>query len=321
VLVFGNCWQANPNVTFTSALSVRIHGTVDFLSFVSAATLPFFLTLTVCHVLLCLWYRRLMSQNTESRIMIEQWIFYTLILAAVAVSLQSLLYTAQTISSVKKWLYLQVCAQFALSMAHAVSRCLYLLLAMGVGVTTPRVNSTRTTFAIACLLGIYLFCETVDSLSNIYGFNAPFYNLAATLEAYLGMILWVWIPVEVRKTIRYLEFRNESHKVERYHQIFMIYLLAAVLTLLQYAVLLFDLQYNAGRDYSFMDLTETGDAIYLVILACMCWLWRPNPSQQMYSYQLLDETGEFPTHNLSLELSEDVFQDEIDEDHTGKTTL
>ena len=305
-VVLSNCGQVLYNTTIT-ATSVRIYGAVTFMSFVSANILPLYLGLSACHAYLCYWYRQLMAQNAESHIPVEDWIFYTLALAASATGLHTLLYTAESFSE-KDWLGLMVVTQFTLSMSHAVSRCLYLLLAMGVGVITPTVKSNCIRAAIAILLSIFLFSNTVQDLYNLLGSNTPFLLAALNLQLCVGLILWIWIPLEIRKTMRYLEFRNEAHKVERYEWIWKSYLLATGLTFLQYAVFILDVTFNAGRDFNFMNMNACGDVIYLAILACLAYLWRPNPSQLIYSYQLLDDEGEFPAPtNLSLELSEGVF--------------
>ena len=305
VLVFGNCHQDASNTTLPATF--HIHGTVTFLSFVSTITLPLYLGLTLCHVWLCLWYRHLMTKHSESRIPVEDWIFYTLAFSAVAISVHTVQYTAQAFSD-NDWLGLRVISQSTKAMSHAVSRCLYLLLAMGVGVTTPTVNSNCIRVVIGLLLGIFLFIDIIDDLYDIIGpEKTPFLETVINLQVYLGLILWIWIPVEIRRTIRYLNFRNETHKVERYEWIWKIFLLATALTVLQYSLLIFDATHNAGRGFNYMNLIELSDMIYLIILTCIAYLWQPNPSQLMYSYQLLDDTGEFPTHNLSLELSEEGF--------------
>ena len=306
VVVLANCGKVLYN-SATTATSVRIYGAVTFMSFVSANILPLYLGLTACHTYLCYWYRRLMMQNAESHIPVEDWIVYTLALAALATGFHTLLYTAECFSE-KEWLGLVVVTQFSLSMSRALSRCLYLLLAMGVGVITPTVKSNCIRAVIAILLSIYLFSNTIEDLYNLLGSNTPFVLAALNLQACVGFILWIWIPLEIRKTMLYLKFRNETHKVERYEWIWKSYLLATGLTILQYTVFILDVNFNAGRDFNFMNMNACGDVIYLAILAYLAYLWRPNPSQLMYSYQLLDDEGEFPApSNLSLELSEGVF--------------
>jgi len=317
VLVFANCWQeGNLNTTqIMPKLSVRIHGSVDFVSEISPRTIPLYLLLTICHACLPVWYRRLMLQHAATRIVVEDWIFTVLILAAIAVMVQTLLYTLQAFT-MQGWLvYLSVVVQFLSATARAVSRCLYLVLAMGMGVitTTPTLRTVTSDWKMICivvLLGLCLWCQMVDSLGKIRGYYSTSMTIALTLKEWLYGLLWIWIPCEICRTLRHLEYQKEEpHKVERYRYIWKIFLLAVGLTVAQYGVLYIDVTWNGARDFTFADLQEIGDCIYVILLTSIAYLWRPNPSQSTYAYQLLEEdTGELsPTnnngHTLSLELS------------------
>ena len=83
VLGFSDC--DDPNIG-----SVRIHGKVIWVSYVSGITVPLYLVLACFHVLLAIWYKRLININIESRIQLKVWILYTIVLAAGAVSLETL---------------------------------------------------------------------------------------------------------------------------------------------------------------------------------------------------------------------------------------
>ncbi|CAB9516145.1 Transmembrane protein 87A [Seminavis robusta] len=310
-LVFGNCATEDINVTAinsessmfpTSVAAVKISGNIEFVSFVSASTLPIYFALTAAHVILTLWYRRLMSQHADTRIRVEEWIFMALALSSVSITIRTVLYTCEAFGD-DPYLVLQLVAASAKSIAHGVSRCVYLLVAMGIGVTSE--HATQSAFAyISLWLGLYIPSKLIVDVAIIYESESIFLGLALNLFFTLNLLFMIWIPMSIRTTIALLRASNEPLKLQRYQWIWQIYLLAVCLAVAQIFVILF----TPTTMEIIMTQEEQNDAIYLLILGMIAYLWRPNPSQQLYAYAMLGTDGEMPA-SMDLELTTTQYDD------------
>merc|ERR1740139_497956 len=106
--------------------------------------------------------------------------------------------------------------------------------------------------------------------------------------------------------------KHEEHaKLVRYKWFMAIYFLTATLSFFESMLYRIDRE-NGGQRFNRSTMREANDLIYLVPLACVAVLWRPNPNQQMYSYVLLEDDKEDEINDI--ELTEKVDDGNIEED-------
>merc|ERR1711933_383912 len=100
-----------------------------------------YLIITVLTAGLAVWYQKLMTVHVESRIQIEEWILLTLRLATASQGLKTLLVLSEVYID-HEVLGLELLSDVVGSIAAGVSRWLYLVLAMGLGVIKSELSKT-----------------------------------------------------------------------------------------------------------------------------------------------------------------------------------
>jgi len=288
--VFGNC---QPTTT------LRIQGTVTWTSNVTAGMLPIYTLITVFYAGLCLWYGQLMRKHKESRINIEHWIFSTVALATLNATLETLNFTTEVYGTNEN-MFLKITSLLVSLTRHSVTRCLYLVLSLGLGVATASL-SRIITFLIAVFLAtdlILLWAMHIAYYMNIH-IDIP-YSLQLVIA--MECIFTFWIPIALCHTMYQLHKNEEHAKLIRYKWFMAIYFLTATLSFLE------SIFYRFNRS----TMREANDLITLVPLVCVAVLWRPNPNQQMYSYVLLEDDKEDEFNDV--ELTETFDDRSIEED-------
>lgn len=295
-LVFGNC-QSSSDVGAT----LHVRGKVTWSSFAVSDMLPFYVVMTLFHVGLCLWYGTLMRKNKETRIQVEKWIMFTIALAALTAVFETLKLVTETYLS-NEIMFIKITSLLLSLTRHSVTRCLYLVLSLGLGVATKSLSKVIT-FLIAVFVAVDLFLLWSMHMAfymNIH-LQIPFSrNLVRIME----YIFTFWIPIALCRTMYYLRLYEENLKLIRYKWFLGIYFLTATLSFLE------RFAWGPGRFRS-SAFREANDIIYLVPLACVAILWKPNPNQQSYSYELLDDDEEDACNDL--ELTENVDEGNIKE--------
>jgi len=289
-LVFGNC---QPKTT------MRISGTVTWTSDVTVGMLPIYTLMTVFYAGLCLWYGQLMNKNKNSRINIENWIVFTVVLATLNATFETVNFTAELYGT-KEIMFFKMTSLLLALTRHSVTRCLYLVLSLGLGVATASL-SRIITFLVAVFLTtdlILLWAMHIAYFMNIR-IDIP-YSLQLVIA--MELIFTFWIPIALLHTMYKLHKNEEHAKLIRYKWFMAIYFLTATLSFVE------SMLYGEGR-FNRSTLREANDLITLVPLVCVAVLWRPNPNQQMYSYVLLEDDKED-----DLELTETVDDGIVEED-------
>jgi len=284
VLVFGYCDDIIEDRE--KAPSVHVKGTLIWVSYVSGGTVVLYAMLTAVTVALSLWYHKLMTIHVSSRIKIEEWILKVLCLCSASMGLQTILIATEVYLE-NEIVFLEFIADVSSSVAAAASRCLYLVLALGLGVITSNLSKVTESVLSVCLgsyvLG-YLAINAMD-FTDRGSIIAMFENVVLVLD----VVFLVWIPCALCATMRYLNRNGEETKLVRYRWILKIYFLMIFLSMVQIFLFFWDMIKNAGRNYDLESVREGNQVIHLVVLACIAILWKPNPSQQQYSYILLED--------------------------------
>lgn len=286
ILVFGYCDDVIDNIKETKAPPVRIKGPLIGVSYVSGNTLPLYAVLAILVTALTVWYRRLMTEHIDSRIQVEEWIFKTLSLSAVAQVLEMILIATEVYSN-NEPIALEFFSDALGSVASAASRCLYLVLALGLGVVTSQLSKTTHFMLGTCLGGYVLGLCVIDAMDVVE--RGSFIAFVEQIVFVMDVVFLVWIPCALCKTMKFLNHNGEELKLVRYRWILRIYGLAILMSIVQIFGFFFDMIRNGGRNYDLESVREGNEVIHVVVLVCIAYLWKPNPSQQQYAYVLLEE--------------------------------
>jgi len=304
-LVFGNC---QPSADDGATTTLRLQGEVTWKSYVTPGMLPIYTLMTVFYVALCLWYGQLMKKNKESRINVENWVFFTVVLATLNATLETVNFTTELYGS-NEIMFFKITSLLVALARHSVTRCLYLVLSLGLGVATASLSRITT-----CLVGIFLATDLI----LLWAMHLAFYmNIhidvpySSQLVRAMEYIFSFWIPIALCYTMYQLKKHEEHAKLVRYKWFMAIYFLTATLSFFESMLYRIDRE-NGGQRFNRSTMREANDLIYLVPLACVAVLWRPNPNQQMYSYVLLEDDKEDEINDI--ELTEKVDDGNIEED-------
>jgi len=284
VIVFGYCDDAIDDLQ-VKAPAVRITGSVIWVSYVSGNTIPLYAVLALLATGLAVWYQRLMTKHIESRIRVEEWILRTLGLSAAALGLETIRIATEVYSDNEPFV-LEFISDVTGSVASAASRCLYLVLALGLGVVTSRLSKRTNVLLGICLGGYVLGLSVIDAMDLVE--RGPFIAIIENIVFVMDVIFLVWIPCALCATMGYLKRNGEGLKLVRYRWILRIFWLAIFLSVAQIGGFFFDMIQTGGRNYDLETVRDGNEVIHLVVLFCIANLWRPNPSQQQYSYVLLE---------------------------------
>lgn len=297
-LVFANC--------NTNQSPVTIKGDVIWMSYVASNRLPLSVVLMMAHMALACWFRFLMVQNQNSRIKMEEWIFGTLLLAVAAATFSTVLMTVEVVYDHQVSI-LMLMAELVNACKHIASRCLYVTVALGLGVVTASLEKT-TKSAIIAVGASWLAASSLNAATEImdpYNDKNFVTSLTGKLVTLLNFVFFIWIPIALMLgTIKGLKAVGDQElKLNRYRIMMRIYILAVILTFLLWVLFFWDMISDGGREFDLTSVVVGNELIYFVVLACIAVLWRPNPDAQNYSYVLLMEEDDEGNGNFDLEMT------------------
>ena len=308
VFVMANCGTSTPEVL--------IQGDLVWMSYTSLSSIPTKLVLAILHLGLVFWYRYKMAQNKPTRIQVEVWISGVLALAAFS-AVVSLVYVSLEATLSREVLSLRVLSDFATKTTYVVSRCLYVAIALGLGVTKVRL-SIFAQFAIVALgLAVLFSKETADVMGDIsfarrdnnFGddFNQNRHEFLK-LQFKLNNLFIFWIPLALLWTMREMRtMQVEPQKLQRHKWLLCLYCFSWIVTTVMVGMYIL-MRYgpkSRGRHGSMISLVlgntydknmvdEIYNFGYWITLLCMAILWKPSPEAPMYGYVLLSEDGDHP---------------------------
>jgi len=313
-IVFGNCDSLQGQYEM-----VLVQGTVIWLSYIAGNSLPLVLVLGIAHLSLMLWFRRLMQTNESTRIRIEEWIYATTVLAFVSTVLLAIRYAVES-SSDREMYGVRFLSDIADAVKGVVSRCLYVMMALGWGVTKPSLRlSTRIT--IQTIGGVWIIARTFDDFyAKLYFTPLEPPAIMTSIMLYIpplaNFFIFFWIPVALCRTMSELAANQEHRKLQRFRWMLRIFFLAIVLTILEIFLFFWDMIKDGGREYDAMSIVEGNNIIYFLILLCIAMLWRPNPEAPEYGYVLLgedEEDNDLHFNNNDMELVERDESNDLEE--------
>jgi len=155
-----------------------------------------------------------------------------------------------------------------------------------------------------------------DDLSN---YSKPV-QVAINLLSIVDFIIWFWILMGLNMTIKYLEDNQQERKLQRYKWLLNIMIIAVVMNML--AVLFLTMEIADGLNVNITLWPATTEAGFFLVVACVAYLWRPNPNAREYAY-VEELNSDESVYELELtEESPTVLQDEqANEDAIGAREL
>jgi len=321
VMVIGNCNVPPPNSAFIEP-RLTVDGGLLWISnigFFADASMLFPLFMAVAHFGVLFWYRRRMNENRDSRIQIEIWIYNILLLAFVSTFLDFSYLTAEIVfAPEREHLLLRMMTDFTNKAAHIGSRCLYVVLAHGLGCIKTQLS--KLTQVSLLLLGLLIFVtkEAAEGMGDLAflrrdnawksDFNQERHELLK-LSFRLNWIFLFWIPLALLRTMRYLRLTEDQHphKLQRYRWMLGIFFGSILTVLAMSALWMFTGGFrrthttttDSSKKSSFFTMDtfdRVNHIIYWMVLTSIAVLWKPTPEAPMYGYLRLTD-DEVENHN------------------------
>lgn len=336
VVVMANCNRLGRPVQVKGNMVWKsVHG---YLPGQLLGIMRFFIFLTLVYLTLTLWYGISMVVNRESRIPIEKWVFFTILLGLIEMSFQSLDFMVWNATGFHhNWLaYMYIITG---SLKQGISRCLAVMIGLGWGVIRDSLGSTMQTIvilgtvytALSVLVDLLVVFAIQDLQTLSESQEDSLFNVASVLTfvlAILDVVFFMWMLDALNSTMEYLENMNQTRKLKRYLQLRMLFLftmLAAVFWAVFSIVDTYDAKGILLEENEWV-IEAFKATIYVGALTGVAWLWRPHPNAKEYAYVMeLPAMGADGDNDLELSGSVPSALDDDEEDEynssKGKTTL
>jgi len=257
----------------------------DFEKFFSE-NVPFYLIMALLYTVLGGWYRYLMTQNQESRITLEEWIFALIMIGWGEVLFRFAQYAALKENDSFSTGFLTIGAILG-GLKHGMSRCLLLLLALGWGVVHASVDPNKRAIVLSMTI-VYIALKTIaDILINMSDGDTSvggLISLCVWFTWLIDLFFFVWIPIALLQTMKHLKSTNQSRKLERYRSLLRILGLAILLTMTLVALIIADFVYDGGIEISLLNITQGNEVNFFLILTFIAIVWKPNPMARDFVY-------------------------------------
>jgi len=283
-----NCNFTSVSYGESNALSVT--GGLIWNSYIAKNTFSYSMLILLSHLALLCWFRYRMNLHKSYRIRVENWILCVLSFAFADAFFDLLLDLVEA-SAEREIVWLRSIADLVNGAAHVISRCLYVVVALGLGVNkTSLQNQTQGMIAV---LALVIFMTKIASeemgIAHLlkrqkYGNDEEAMN---QIGFYLNLVFFIWIPVAMNRTMKTLQSNKEFHKINRYEWMFKIYFLTIILTIIMIVFFFVDMIQTGGQKFDLTSIDEGNRLIYIVILTCISVLWQPNPQAPEFGYALL----------------------------------
>lgn len=290
IMVSGNAWWKSKHGYLPGELFQFMH---------------FYTFLWIGYIILYVWFAWLMKQNEASRIDIEKWIFMTITLGVVELTVRSIDYHTWNWAGVRS----DVLTYFGIilgNMKHGISRSLIVMVSMGWGVIRDSLGSTMKKIVILSVvyfamcsardLTILYAVEDMQTLS--YDQEVNLFDMATILTfvvSAIDVIFIMWILDALNGTMQYLENMSQTRKLDRYLKLRMIFLFAILFATIWAVFSMVDTYDEDGivREEHEWVVEAAGEFNYFCVLVGVACLWKPNPSAKEYAYVMeLSATGE-----------------------------
>jgi len=308
-LMIANCNMTATTATSETLQTLTVEGEFVWLSYLAAASVGSALLWTCIHMGLLIWYRYQMILNKTNRIQVESWILYVLLLSSLdalfTLGYQVLeVYFSSTSSNgnIHEFIFWREVSDIITTTARIVSRCLYVIISLGLGV----VKTKLSTCTKVCLIGfggaIWIVQLTADSIGDVsfvqqdedfFSQQNQVRESMNQMSFYFNMVFMIWIPCALQQTMKSIrrlpDEMGMEQKLQRYRWLWSIYFLSLGCTFLMVLAFFVDMVNTGGKNFDLSSFDDGNQIIYIIVLACMTILWKPNPMAPMYGYVLLQD--------------------------------
>ncbi|GKY93988.1 hypothetical protein MPSEU_000365600 [Mayamaea pseudoterrestris] len=314
VILFANCDEEGRDIMVTGkAIWKSRHGNLPGELF---QFMHFYTLLLAGYLALIMWYAFLMKQNESSRIDIENFVFITILLGLIEVTVRGVDYhTWNWVGERKEYLtYLGIILG---SMKHGSARALLVMVALGWGVirdslgtATKKIISLAVVYVgVVASRGLVILFAVQDMQTLSFQTEVKLFDAATILTfvvAAIDIIFVIWILVALDGTMQYLEGMRQSRKLARYLKLRMIFLFGVLFSTFMAVFSLVDAYNEDGivREEHEWIVEAAAELKFFVVLSGIAFLWKPNPSAKEYAFAMeLPLSGEGDTE---LEMTDTV---------------
>ena len=330
VVVFANCNEEGREVLVSGNAYWRSkHGYLPGELF---QFMHFYTFLWAAYMILFLWYACLMKRNEASRIDIEKYIFATILLGLIEVTIRGFDY------HVWNWLgyrkdSLSYIGIILGSMKLGISWALIVMVSLGWGVIRDSLGSTMRNIivlssiyvAVACACELVIVFAVQDMQTLSFDTEVELFD-AATILLYIvtaiDIIFIIWILDALNGTMQYLENMSQTRKLERFLKLRTLLLFAILFAVFMAVFNLVDTYDEDGivREEDEWFAEAAAELNYFFVLCGVAYLWKPNPAAKEYAYVM--ELPSSEEGGTELELSDAVpsaMSDDEDDPASGYT--
>jgi len=330
VLVVANCNDDGRDVTITGDYVWKsVHG---FLPGNLFGEMYFFGFLTISYLILAGWYGVKMKMHEDSYIPIQRWIMGTILMGLLETFFRSGDYWVWNEDGSRFWFALYTGVLIGV-LKHGLSRCLILMMSLGWGVVRDQLDGMKQIILLGILYIGTAIARDIMTILAVTEFEAlsdqgeddilEVVTILKFVVAAIDVIFYLWILDALNGTMQYLENMNQMRKLSRYLRLRCI-LLFSILFALVWAVFV---SVNSIMDEGIVEEQNmwVADASmelnYLVLLASVAYLWRPDPNAKNYAYVMelpsLGEGDDDENGEHELEMTENV-PSALDDDDDGE---
>jgi len=181
------------------------------------------------------------------------------------------------------------------TLKRGFARSLVLLVSMGYGIVVPTLPR-KVTFKIIAITVAYMvfrfFSAYLPGLPSQQ--SAESSSLSSTLlqlpVAVLDALFYFWTLMSLSEILKRLSERSQSAKILMFRKFIWVLMYSITVTCIIIIIQLI-CSWTKSREfnvkYSWV-LTAFWDIAYFVVLAAICWIWRPTENNQQFAYSELD---------------------------------
>eukprot|EP00546_Thalassionema_frauenfeldii_P001963 CAMPEP_0178933814 /NCGR_PEP_ID=MMETSP0786-20121207/23502_1 /TAXON_ID=186022 /ORGANISM="Thalassionema frauenfeldii, Strain CCMP 1798" /LENGTH=287 /DNA_ID=CAMNT_0020611499 /DNA_START=493 /DNA_END=1356 /DNA_ORIENTATION=+ len=273
-----------------------------------------------------------MKMHEDSYIPIQRWIMGTILMGLLETFFRSGDYWVWNEDGSRFWFALYTGVLIGV-LKHGLSRCLILMMSLGWGVVRDQLDGMKQIILLGILYIGTAIARDIMTILAVTEFEAlsdqgeddilEVVTILKFVVAAIDVIFYLWILDALNGTMQYLENMNQMRKLSRYLRLRCI-LLFSILFALVWAVFV---SVNSIMDEGIVEEQNmwVADASmelnYLVLLASVAYLWRPDPNAKNYAYVMelpsLGEGDDDENGEHELEMTENV-PSALDDDDDGE---
>ena len=199
--------------------------------------LYFYAILTICYLLLFVWYGVKMSLHREEIIQVQKWMIGTIAIGLCEVFFRTGDLWVWNVDGVRFWFALYTSILVGV-LKRAISRCLVLMLCLGWGVTCDELGEKlRKIVSLGVVYAIcsgardvlYVFAVTENEILTTDTENEimDVMDIMLLVTSFIDVIFYWWIFTALSGTMEFLEGMHQTRKLKRYLRL-RLYLLLSV---------------------------------------------------------------------------------------------